>query len=88
LCYLKAIRSKVPELVEKVKMGVGVRGEPDLSGKIIQGDLEAEEWREFAFDSVMADYIHLDAVVDVNITKADTMTTVKVGDGDEVPRGA
>jgi PHO85 cyclin-5 len=88
LCYLKAIRSKVPKLVEKEKIGVGVQREPDLSGKIVWGDLKAKEWREFALDSIMANYIHLDAVVDVNTTKADAMTTVKVVDGDDVPRGA
>jgi hypothetical protein len=49
--------------MEKEKMGEGVQGEPDLSGKIVQGDLEAEEWREFSLDSVMADFIHMDAAI-------------------------
>jgi hypothetical protein len=43
-CYLEAIRAEVPELVEKDKMGDGVQGEPDLSGKIVQDNLETEEW--------------------------------------------
>jgi len=44
LCYLKAICAKVPKLVNRYKMGDRVQGEPDLSGKIVQDDLEAEEW--------------------------------------------
>ena len=64
LCYLEAIRAKVPELVEKEKNGTGVQGEVELSHRIVQGDLEAEEWRELALDSVMANFIHLDAAVD------------------------
>ena len=35
LCYLEAIHIKIPELVEKEKMGDGVQGEPDLSDKIV-----------------------------------------------------
>jgi hypothetical protein len=87
LCYLEAIRGKVPLLVEKEKMGEGVQGEPDLSSKIVQGDLEAEEWREFSLDSVMADFIHMDAAVDINSAEADAMATVKVEDSDDAPRG-
>jgi len=41
LCYLEAIHAKIPELVEKEKRGVRIQGEPDLSEKIVQGDLEA-----------------------------------------------
>ncbi|KAF7980056.1 hypothetical protein HWV62_39830 [Athelia sp. TMB] len=63
LCYLEAIRANVPELVEK-KNGTGVQGEVDISHRIVQGNLEAEEWRELALDSVVADFIHLDAAVD------------------------
>ena len=43
LCYLKAIRVMVPQLVEKEKTGDGVQGEPDLANRIIQGDPKAEE---------------------------------------------
>ena len=63
LCYLEAICSKAPLLMGKEKMGEGVQEEPDLSGKIVQGDLEAEEWREFSLDSVMASFIHMDAPI-------------------------
>jgi len=52
LCYLEVIHMNVPELVEKEKMGVGVQGDPDLSGKIVQGDLNAEEWQALSLDSV------------------------------------
>jgi hypothetical protein len=60
-CYLEAIRAKVLELVEKEKEKTGdrVQGEPDLSGKIVQGDLDAEEWQAFSLDSVMADIIYM-----------------------------
>jgi len=88
LCYLEAIRSKVPELVEKEKMGDGVQGEPDLPGKIVQGDLEAEEWRELSLDSVMADFIHMDAAVDADSAEAEAMATVKVVDSDDAPLSA
>jgi hypothetical protein len=46
LCYLEAIRPKVLELVEKEKIGDGVHDEPDLTDRIVQGDLEAEEWKQ------------------------------------------
>ncbi|KAF7973288.1 hypothetical protein HWV62_15663 [Athelia sp. TMB] len=68
LCYLEAIRVKVPELVEKEKNCTGVQGEVDISHRIVQGDLEAEEWRELALDSVMADFIPLDVAVDRDAT--------------------
>ena len=77
---LGAIRAKVPELIEK-KMGDGIQGEPDLTG-IILGDLEAEEWRELLLDSVMADFIHLDAAVDTDLAEAYAMATVD-SDGDD-----
>jgi hypothetical protein len=76
LCYLEAIREKIPELVEKEKRGVRVQGEPDLSAKIVQGDLEAEEWTELSLDSVMADFIHMDAAVDASTAEAEAMATV------------
>jgi hypothetical protein len=31
--------------------------------------LEAEEWRELSLDSVMTDFIHMDAAVDINILR-------------------
>ena len=48
------IRMKILGLVEKEKekMGDGVQGEPDLSGKIVQGDLDAEEWQALSPDLV------------------------------------
>ncbi|KIM72075.1 hypothetical protein PILCRDRAFT_16467 [Piloderma croceum F 1598] len=52
-----------PEFFEREKMRDRVQGEPDLSGNIVQGDLEAEEWRELSLDSVMANFIHMDAAI-------------------------
>jgi PHO85 cyclin-5 len=69
-------------------MGDGVQGEPDLSGKIVQGNIDAEEWQALSLDSVMADFIHMDAAVDANATEMDTMATVKVVDSDEEPQSA
>src|ERR1700677_4745396 len=86
LCYLEAIHSKVPDLVQKEKMGEGVQGELDLLGKIVQGDLNAEKWRELSLDLVMADFIHMDAAVDIDSTEVDTMATVKVADSDDTPK--
>ncbi|KZP34733.1 hypothetical protein FIBSPDRAFT_1035709 [Athelia psychrophila] len=84
LCYLEAIRSKVPELVEKEKNGTGVQGEIDLTYRVVQGDLEAEEWRELALDSVMANFIHLDAAVDLDVRDQDTVPATKVPEHDEI----
>jgi hypothetical protein len=39
----------------------------------IQGDLTAKEWKEFSPDSVMADFIHLDATVDADTAEANAM---------------
>jgi PHO85 cyclin-5 len=77
-CYLEAIRAKVLELVEKEKEKTGdrVQGEPNLSGKIVQGDINAEG---LSLDSVMADFIHMDAAVDANATETDAMATVEGG---------
>ena len=88
LCYLEAIRTKIPELVEKEKMGNGVQGEPDLSGKIVPGDLKVEEWKELSLDSIIADFIHMDAAVDASTAEGDSMATVKVADSDDAPQGA
>src|SRR6202453_4842837 len=88
LCYLEAIHSKVPDLVQKEKMGEGVQGELDLLGKIVQGDLNAEKWRELSLDLVMADFIHMDAAVDIDSTEVDTMAAMKVVDSDDVPQSA
>jgi len=40
LCLSRASIAKVPKLMEKEKMGDRVQGEPDLSGKIVQGNLK------------------------------------------------
>ena len=75
LCYLKAIHAKVPELVKRQKMEDAVQGELDLSGKIVQGDLGAEEWRVLSLDSVMANHIHMDATVDTDSAEPEAMAT-------------
>ncbi|KZP15175.1 hypothetical protein FIBSPDRAFT_959144 [Athelia psychrophila] len=79
LCYLEAIRSKVPELVEKEKNGTGVQGEIELTYRVVQGNLEAEEWRELVLDSVMANFI----VVDLDARDPDMMPATKVPEHDE-----
>ena len=63
-----------------------VQGEPDLLGKIVQGNLEAEEWRKLSLDSVMANFIHMDAAVDTDSAELEAMATVKVVDSDNAPR--
>ncbi|KZP06768.1 hypothetical protein FIBSPDRAFT_902555 [Athelia psychrophila] len=60
LRWSQAICSKVPELVETEKNGTG---EIDLTYRVVQSDLEAEEWRELALDSDMANFIYLDALL-------------------------
>jgi PHO85 cyclin-5 len=88
LCHLEAICAKVPEHIEKEKIGEGAQGGADLSGNIVQGDLEAEEWKELSLDSVMADFVHMDAAVEVDTAKADAKATVKVVDSNDAPQSA
>ncbi|KAI5123700.1 hypothetical protein M0805_001726 [Coniferiporia weirii] len=38
LCYIEAVRTKVPELIEREKQGLGVRGEPELDERIVKED--------------------------------------------------
>jgi len=54
LCYLEAIQDG-PTAGRERKTGDGVQGEPDLANRIIQGDFEAEEWREWTLNSIMTD---------------------------------
>ncbi|KZP34734.1 hypothetical protein FIBSPDRAFT_15251 [Athelia psychrophila] len=76
LCYLAAMRFKVPELVEKEKNGTGVQGEIDLSYRVVKGDMEAKEWCELELDSIMDNYINTDAAVDFEaVPAAETMST-------------
>ncbi|KZP16941.1 hypothetical protein FIBSPDRAFT_41257 [Athelia psychrophila] len=84
LCYLDVIHSKVPELIEREKNGTAVPGEIDCMCRVAQGDLEAEEWCELPFGSVMANFIRLDAAIDLDVRDPDTMTATKVLEYDEV----
>ncbi|KAI0062670.1 hypothetical protein BV25DRAFT_1915818 [Artomyces pyxidatus] len=43
LCYLEAVRYKVPDIVRQEKKGSGIRGEVDQSSRIIQADDPAGE---------------------------------------------
>ncbi|EGN99811.1 hypothetical protein SERLA73DRAFT_159960 [Serpula lacrymans var. lacrymans S7.3] len=43
LCYIEAIRSKVPELVCRERSGTGVQGEPELDDRIIQGEVSVDD---------------------------------------------
>ncbi|GLB37623.1 putative regulation of cyclin-dependent protein serine/threonine kinase activity [Lyophyllum shimeji] len=73
LCYLEAIRSKVPELVRQERAGEGVKGEPDL-GDVITPATEAEFERETEF-TMRLDSVDNDARLD-----EDVMATVRVQD--------
>ncbi|THH21319.1 hypothetical protein EW146_g184 [Bondarzewia mesenterica] len=54
LCYLEAIRSKVPGIIQQEKLGTGIRGEPDQSTRIIQADeSEADLCSEVNADDLM-----------------------------------
>ena len=76
MCYLG--KSYVPQLVGKGKPDHRVQGEPDLTERVVQGDLEAEGWREPSLDSIMADFIYLDAAVDGESVEGDFMAPVRV----------
>ena len=58
--------------------------EPDLLDKIVLGNIDSEERKEFPLDSIMADFIHMDAAININSAEADAMTTVKMEDSDDV----
>ena len=76
-------RGYVPQLVGKGKPDHRVQGEPDLMDRVIQGDLEAEGWREPSLDSIMADFIYLNTAVDGESVEGDFMAPVRVRD-DEI----
>jgi hypothetical protein len=67
---------KVLQLVKKENTGHGVQGEPDLMDRIIQGNLEAKEWRELSLNSIVADFIHLNTAVDGESAEGDVTATV------------
>jgi hypothetical protein len=49
LCYLEAICTKVPQLVQREKMGVDSKGNQICQeGLIVQGNFEAEEGMELS----------------------------------------
>ena len=52
--------------------------------KIVLGNIDSEERKEFPLDSIMADFIHMDAAININSAEADAMTTVKMEDSDDV----
>ncbi|KAF8070645.1 hypothetical protein FPV67DRAFT_1033891 [Lyophyllum atratum] len=74
LCYLEAIRAKVPELVQQEHSGDGVKGEPDLGDRVtIATPAELERESEFAMS--------LDSVVSNDAcTDDDLMATVRIYD--------
>jgi hypothetical protein len=82
----KQFTQKIPELVEKRKRGDGVQGEPNLSAKMVRGDFEEEEWMGLSLDTVMADFIHMDAAVDAGTAGAEATATVKVAYTDNAPQ--
>lgn len=75
LCYLEAIRAKVPELVRKEQAGEGVRGEPDVSSRIVpatESELKQEE-----------EYLRLETAANLEDTAAisnDFVSTVRIVD--------
>ncbi len=73
LCYLEAIRPKVPDLVQKEQAGVGIRGEPDISSRIAPAtELELkleEDCNRFEM-----------ANPDETVTQDDLVSTVRVVD--------
>lgn len=73
LCYLEAIRPKVPELVREENTGQGVKGEPESASRIVPAT-DAELEREGTFMS-------LDSIINTDHCSEDVMDTVRVSDG-------
>ncbi|KAG5638875.1 hypothetical protein H0H81_009178 [Sphagnurus paluster] len=76
LCYLEAIRSKVPDLVRLEKCGQGVKGEPDLSDRVIpatEAELDLER---------QADLTANPEPIPINNYTEDTIATVRISDND------
>ena len=71
LCYLEAIRSKVPELLSLERQGLGVKGEPTPTSQIVPAT-EAELEYEATIASIS---------LQVLSTSNDTMDTVRITDG-------
>jgi len=71
LCYLEAIRSKVPELLSLERQGLGVKGEPTPASQIVPAT-EAEIEYEAAIASIN---------FQTSSTLNDTMDTVRIADG-------
>lgn len=55
LCYLEAIRAKVPELVRREKQGLGSTSEMELGDRIIQGELSVENDAELDGNDISTD---------------------------------
>jgi hypothetical protein len=60
LCYIQAIRSKIPELVHQERTGEGIRGEVDQSARIVfSDDLRLQESPKEVGINEIIDPVHL-----------------------------
>lgn len=59
-----------------------------ISRRLVKGDVDAEEQRALALESVMADSIQLDAAIGSEAMLESSPWRVKVADGDEAPMSA
>ena len=79
LCYIEALRSKIPELVHQERTGEGIRGEADQTERIICSDdpHSQESPKEVGIDEII-DPVHL--VSSENQLNDDAPTTVRMLD--------
>lgn len=77
LCYLEAIRCKVPNIIQQEKLGNGVRGEPDQSFRIIQAD---ESEASFVDEAMTDDLIGTSYSADSDSSCGSVEPTVRIMD--------
>jgi hypothetical protein len=88
LCYIEALRSKIPELVHQERTGEGIRGEVDQSERIVSSDDPRlqESPKEVSINDII-DPVHL--VGSESQFNVDTPTTVRMlDDNSTVPSGS
>lgn len=74
LCYLEAIRARIPELVQQEKSGQGIRGEPEMVSRITPATAA-----EIEQDALLSNQ---DNIIDTDTPDEAVMDTVKIHDAD------
>lgn len=78
LCYIEAIRNKVPELVEAERQGRGVKGEPELGERITKLEDELQDSLDFltSSDTIINDGLQTECMPTSDNFDMNTVPTV------------